>query len=343
MDEISFPHPGIKVWETQYATIARLHYTADPDKAAGPFTYVDDVGMDLSAWALNEYQGMTNKGLYRQEYEIDPEGNQGQLVFTFKQHEAAIVVKPFPVPADWTRYYALDPHPRVPHAHLWCAVDPYGDRFYYREYWPSKIYGKRGLVPEDDNRHTIKEHMEVVKWLESAENPDNQGKEEMIRARVIDYAARAFGQGTADDEPQENFQERFEKTMRSLRMRRPYFQDAVKDREAGIAKVNEGLKPGKIERNGQFVDMARIHIFSNLPELILELGTARYPKLTALQADSQDPHSQPKNKRMHQADCCRYLEMAEPRYHEFGMHPMTVWEPGKDPDYIQANEPKEVA
>ena len=49
------------------------------------------------------------------------------------------VCAPFPIPHDWTRRMAIDPHKRRPHAFLWMAVSPDGDHYYYREYWPSRI------------------------------------------------------------------------------------------------------------------------------------------------------------------------------------------------------------
>lgn len=314
---IENPYPGVRTWKTQAGyRVFELLYEADPDKGQGEKTYVEDLKMDMSPWLYKKYTEMSDSALFRQEILCDFEATQGQFLFTFKQHEQAILEKPFIIPPHWTRYYGLDPHPRVPHAHLWCAVDPYGDRHYYREFWPSKQYGIKGNVPEDDNRHTIREHMQVVKYLESAENPKNSGADEKICRRVIDYAARAFGQGTSDDpEPQENFQLRFERTMRELKMSRPYFQDCIKDHDAGIERVNSGFKPIQVENaRGQFVGSSRIKIFDNMHELILQLRTARYPQLTALQADTQDPTGIPMPKRSHLCDCIRYLEMANLKY-----------------------------
>lgn len=304
-----------------------LSFEADPGKGLGPKKYVPELKMEMSPWLFEQYQSMSDKNLFRQEILIDFSATQGQRLFTFTENEHAILEKRFPIPVDWTRYYALDPHPRVPHAHLWCAVDPYGDRWYYREFWPSKQYGIPGNIPEEDNRYTIKEHMETVQWYESAEHPDNSGKDEQIYRRVIDYAARSFGQGTSDDaEPQENFQLRFERTMRELKMQRSYFQDAIKDRDAGIERVNTGFKPFKVEVNGQWKDKARIHVFDDLVELIYQLRNNRYPQLTPLQADRQDPISSPMQKRNHQTDLLRYLEMAEPKFVQRGKL-RNNWEP----------------
>lgn len=36
-------------------------------------------------------------------------------------------------PSNYTLYYAIDPHPQTPHAVLFCAVSPFGQRFYFEE------------------------------------------------------------------------------------------------------------------------------------------------------------------------------------------------------------------
>lgn len=336
MSDIQTPYPGIRTWETPYATILELHYTADPEKGLGERTFIPEANLHLSPWALKEYEGMTDKGLYRQEYEIDFSATQGARVFYMEDAATLVQSKDleaeglWPIPAHWTRWYALDPHPRVPHAHLWCAVDPYGDRWYYREYWPSKIYGMAGNPPEDDHRVTIKQHVDIIHWMESADNPQNLGKQEQIYRRVIDYAARAFGMGTVDDEPQLNFQERYEKVSREVGKAtewRMHFVDCVKDREAGIALVNEGLMPRELEINGEWKKRSKIRIVADqCPELVYQIRTNRYPKLTPLQADTRDPIADPIQKRRHQTDNFRYIEMDKPRF----IKPMTAkstWKP----------------
>jgi len=40
---------------------------------------------------------------------------------------------PLEPPRDWLVYYNIDPHPHTPHAVLFCAVSPLGQRFYYHD------------------------------------------------------------------------------------------------------------------------------------------------------------------------------------------------------------------
>lgn len=43
------------------------------------------------------------------------------------------IVRDFSVPKDWTRYMAIDWHPRKPVSAVWCAVDPTGRVYFYDE------------------------------------------------------------------------------------------------------------------------------------------------------------------------------------------------------------------
>jgi hypothetical protein len=226
---------------------------------------------------------------------------------------------------------AVDPHPGIPHAFLWTATDPWGDRWYYRELWPSKVcfewrngvlHGKPGPCPQDEKGPNIHDYVQTLKYLESSDNPENRFRheafEEEIFARVIDYAARAFGKGTNDDPEQENYQQRYERHMTNLGLSRPYFDDAKKDRQSGVELVNEGFK--LIERmgnDGKFHPTSRIHILGErCPELIHQLKTNRRQQLTPLQVERQDPTGKPVKVRNHMTDNLRYLEMSNPIFFE---------------------------
>lgn len=288
--EVSFPHPGVQTWTNQHGILVfRLHYSADPDKTP--------------AWAAAQKAAMTNPADYEQEYEINFSAKLGTLIY--QMHEEATLENSFPIPPEWTRYYGLDPHPVVPHASLWIAVDPWGDGWVYRELWPSRISGLPGNAPEDDNRFSIKQYVEAVQWLESADNPENSGKDEKIHRRVIDYAARAMGQGMTDENPNYNFQQRFEE------LGGWHFEDCVKDLNAGYSSVNEWLKPRDVEQpDGSFKPKSKLHIFQDRSgELIHELKSNRFQQLTPLLAERQDPTGKPVAKRNHLTDDLRYLCM----------------------------------
>ena len=50
----------------------------------------------------------------------------------------------FEIPKDWTRYCAMDYHPRTPCSMLWVAIDPHGTAYVYDELWIDKTLS--GLV-----------------------------------------------------------------------------------------------------------------------------------------------------------------------------------------------------
>jgi hypothetical protein len=304
---VEFPHKGISTWKNPHGiTIFRLHYSADEAKTV--------------EWAAKQKAAMTNAADYEQEYEINFSAKLGTLIYQL--NEESTLDTSFPIPRDWTRYFALDPHPVVPHAALWIAADKWGDFWAYRELWPSKIYGQRGNIPEDDNRFSIKQYVETVQWLESEDNPENDNHEEDIYARVIDYAARAMGQGFFDEKPEYNFQKRFEE------LGGWNFKDCIKDVNAGAEAVNAWLKPRDVEQaDGTFKPKSRLHIFQDrCPELIHELKTNRFQQLTPLLAERQDPTGKPQAKRNHLTDCLRYLAMSEPEYIQ-QRKPVSSWKP----------------
>ena len=292
---VEFPHPGISTWKNPHGiSIFRLHYSADPDKTP--------------EWAAKQKEAMTNAADYEQEYEINFSSKLGTLIYQLQ--DEATLESSFPIPKDWTRYFALDPHPVVPHAALWIACDKWGDYWAYRELWPSKIYGQRGNVPEDDNRFSIKNYVETVQWLESADNPENEGHDEDIYFRVIDYSARAMGQGFFDEKPEYNFQKRCEE------LGGWNFKDCIKDNSAGPEKVNEWLKPRDVEQSdGTFKPKSKLHIFQDkCPELVYELKTNRFQELTPIMAGRSDPTGKPQPKRNHLTDDLKYLAMAGIEY-----------------------------
>lgn len=320
---------GITVSRNQHdIAVLRLHYSADPRKNEGKKVFVPGVDRELSPWAFAEYKKMTDPALYLREYEIEAEATLGALIFHLDAE--ATLEETIAIPQPWTRRMSLDPHPGVPHAFLWTATDPWGDRWYYRELWPSKVcfrydngrlIGRPGPCPDDDVRVTIKEYVEVLKYLESADNPENIDAigtpfDEVIQARVIDYAARAFGKGTNDDLEQPNFQQRYEHYMMmpETRLSCPLFEDARKDHDVGFEMVNAGLKPREVMGNdGKYHKRSRIHILKDkCPELVYQLQNARRQQLTPTQAQIKDPTGRAVEVRMHQTDNIRYLEMANP-------------------------------
>src|ERR1039458_6888862 len=114
----TFPYEGMRVHQNSHGiTVLRLHYSADEEKNTGEKLYAEDVKRDLSPWANEQLKQMTDAACYLREYEIDAEAVMGAKIFQL--NDAATLEESFPIPPNWTRRMAIDPHPSVPHAFLW--------------------------------------------------------------------------------------------------------------------------------------------------------------------------------------------------------------------------------
>jgi hypothetical protein len=294
---------GCDEWtETDHGyKILRVHYSADRSKTP--------------AWAELQKKKSPSENTFRREFEIDHYAGSGAAMYP-EFSRGLHVVRPFPIPHLWTRYMFIDPHKRRPHAFLWMAVSPDGDHWYYREYWPSRVYGKKGDTPEDDKLYKVDEYVQALKYMEgpdikhfsSGGFADNQGQTEKIRIRVMDTHGKAiFTTTTAGKDEPETFWDRYEKLgIRCV--------EAIKDVGSGRDTVGMRLRPRKVMLPSGEAEEAIIHIFDTLPELILELRSVRWPSLTPEQAEKMDPTDKVMQKRCHMTDLIRYGEMLDPIY-----------------------------
>lgn len=299
---VSPPHGCDFYTSSRGIDVARIHYTADPTKTP--------------AWAAKLKEQAVSDQMFMQEMEIEANAQSGAKLFP-KFNREYTVVEPFPIPHDWTRYMAGDPHPRVPHAWLWMAVTPYQDWIVYREYWPSKIYAKRGGIPEDDNSFEIDDYAKAIKFMESKECTifgvnglaDNGGRDEKIHRRVMDYTAKAWmAERTKGKDGNVSF-------WNSYREHGIVCDECEKDTEASIDIINRKLRARTIiGPDGKKKEQSSITIFNTCPELIFELDTNRFPALTPHQQEIKDPSDKPMQKRRHLSDDLRYLAISRPIY-----------------------------
>lgn len=306
LQETERPFPkvprGCQIWEDPRGyRIAQVHYSADPEKDA--------------KWAEAERHKAPSEATHRQEQEIDFHARSGALLYPEFNYDINVCA-PFPIPPDWTRRMAIDPHKRRPHAFLWMAVSPDGDHYYYREYWPSRIYGKKGPTPEDDELYHIDQYVKVLKWFEGEEIDffapagfaDNQGLKERLSLRIMDTHGKAIFTSTKDgkDDP-ETFWDRY----KNLGI---VCQEAKKDIEVGRNEVGKRLRPRTVMYADGPKEESVIHVFNTLPELIHECRSSRWPKLTPAQVETQDPGTKDPQRRVHMLDLIRYIEITDPIY-----------------------------
>lgn len=309
------PHKGITCHKNEQGIlVVKLHYSADEAKDA--------------EWVAKNKPKSPSEEWWNQEQEIDFGARQGARVYHNYKDDETQLVDPFPVPLSWTRYFCLDPHPRVPHAMLWAAMSPDGYLYVYRELWPSKIYGTNKNIPEDDNVYPIRHYVEAIKELQSANNPENLGEEKIFR-QLIDYAARGFGKDQ-DNPDAMNYQERYEHYAADVGLYLR-FEDCVKDNEAAYAEVNEWLRPrASQDSSGNICQRAKVRIFrtgwwekdgkkiffQGCPELRWEFIHNRIKILMPHQVDTRDPEMKIIQKRNHVADDLKYIIQSQPFFYK---------------------------
>lgn len=173
---------------------------------------------------------LDNKYLSKEQIEdfekrLTPDEKEARLHGRFKHLSGLIykeikpdthIIDDFEIPNDWTRYCAMDYHPRTPCAVAWIAVDPKGRFYVYDELWIDK---------------TIKEISDVI-----------NGKEDkkMVRARFIDPLSATPDRITGSS-PQREF------ARSGL-----HFRSARKDWVTGKNAVHEALKLDKENKPGLF-------------------------------------------------------------------------------------------
>lgn len=279
--------------------VPRAHYAADPG---------------LSAAAVEALRAKSPTPAYwRQEMEIVADALEGQLVYP-EFSPAVHVIDDEAIPRRLTRYMAIDPHPRTPHAMLWLGVDAWGDCYAYRELWPSVAYA-RPQNPRDDepeNEYTTKEYAETIAHLEGAEmewrrpgtdaetavlRPQSHG--ERVVMRLMDVAGKGF-KVSAEGAAFESYATRYAKYG-------VICADPIRWHSKGEDAIRELLRVRQHEVYGQW---PRLHVARSCQELILEMLRCRYAPMTK-RADEQDVKQEAAKVRTHLIDCLRYLATAQ--------------------------------
>jgi hypothetical protein len=274
--------------------VLRVHYTADPSKRS-------------PEWIKKERDRYTDDTTYRLEMEIEYEAKSGELVYP-EFDEAFHVCSPKEIPKRGTLYMAIDPHPRTPHAALYVLIDSAGDWWVYREFWPSKSYGKNEKVKAgQDTLYTVTEYAEIiaaiegnrVRWEGSFGN-DRYGvleeSGEKIATRYMDQAGKGF-RVNADGQPFESYWEHYERA--GFELREPY-----KIHTAGEDAIRELLKLVPYEGHQL---RPRLHVSSNCPELILEFKRYRFQAQPEWRQAVAEIPQDGIPVRTHLLDCLRYL------------------------------------
>jgi len=299
----SSPLPGLGFRRTANGiAVARVHWSADPDKT--------------QAWAEKEFAGYTDKAFWLQEMEIQYDARDGQRVYPEFDTSVHVITRE-EMPPRMTRYMAIDPHPRTPHAMLWVGIDQWSDWYVYRELWPSIICGLPKALKDTDeeNSFTIRDYAETMAVLEGNElewhNPETDREYGIYRMRAggekivyrfMDQAGKAF-RATGEGQQAESYAQRYARFGVQC-------QDPLKKHEAGEDAIRKLLKPRKHDIRGTW---PKLHISADCPELILEFQKYKYKSMKRLNAE-KELYQDGVEARCHLLDDLRYLATADIGY-----------------------------
>lgn len=299
---VATPCPGVLMRRTQQGwAVLRLHYSGDPEMR----------GERLE----RERKRYTSEAWWRKEMEIDYDALSGQRVYP--EFDPAIhVIPPERIPKRGCRYFAIDPHPRTPHAMLWVLIDRWNDWYVYREFWPSKAYGEPVTITDYDveNNYTVKDYAECIATFEGnklefvKENTNReraryirQPQGEHIIRRYMDQAGKAF-RASGEDDAHESYAARYVRYGITC-------SDPYKVHRAGMDAIHELLKVRKHEFYG---DWPRLHVSSECKETILEFMKYRF-KSTKFHPE-RELKQEGVDARCHLLDDLRYLAIAQLHY-----------------------------
>ena len=181
------------------------------------------------------------------------------------------------VKSSWTRYMAIDPHPRLPTACLWLAVDE-KDRLY--------IYDELKFTG------TLKDLAYSIKAQEGNLPADR---------RFIDPSA-----DKSDSLLTQSVNIRQELTKYGV-----YCERANNDVPLGLSRIKEVLKADKIMLTGKLE--SRMQISRMCPNLIREMQHYIWDEYK-MRPEEHDSKQKPMKKDDHFIDCLRYILIANPTF-----------------------------
>mgnify|MGYP001409737831 CR=1 FL=1 len=100
-------------------------------------------------------------------------------------------------PRDYSIYYSIDPHPQTPHAVLFCAVSPLGQRFYFENIFKHCSIAELAelIHPVIRNRHIIAARMDPLGFIEDPISGNTMASELARCGIYVEKATKALAQG----------------------------------------------------------------------------------------------------------------------------------------------------
>ena len=100
-------------------------------------------------------------------------------------------------PADYSIYYAIDPHPRTPHAVLFCAVNQLNQRFYFYDHFRHCSIAELSadIRPIVEGRHVVAVRVDPCAYIEDPVTKDTWANEFWRCSIPVEKATKALAQG----------------------------------------------------------------------------------------------------------------------------------------------------
>lgn len=100
-------------------------------------------------------------------------------------------------PKDWTIYYSIDPHPRTPHAILFCAVGPTGFHVYFTDYFKAVTANElaEAVLNVNKNRVIGRGIMDPLGFIEEPSTKTTFATELANYGLYVDKATKALDTG----------------------------------------------------------------------------------------------------------------------------------------------------
>lgn len=247
------------------------------------------VTMDIRDNLIREKDGLitgylTEQAIKKFENSLKPEEKEARIHGRF-MHLTGLVFKSFDldkhciedmsIPKEWTRYMAIDPHPRVPTAALWVAVDPDENYWVYDEL----LMGDMDIA-------------QISNALKAQEGPHP------AKMRYIDPSA-----------DKDNALEGGFNTRKELMKNGIFTVRANNDWDYGKGCIDSALSP--VWDHFKAKDIPRLHIVRDrCPRLVYEL--THYVWDNYRNQEVKSPKQKPIKKDDHLIDCLRYILAMNP-------------------------------
>lgn len=246
------------------ATVDNPHLSREGIAAIGSkITDPDERRMRLAGEFIS-FSGLIYKAYSSMIHDVDP-----FHIPDMKDYEKDNTIMPWPV------YCALDPHARIEHAYLMCAVDPYGRKFFFEEFFEDLDPGPLA------NRIMVAEDRYWIIW------------------RLIDPKAD-------EDDPVHHTTLKTELEGSGL-----YFQKSPKALSSGILRVREGLAIREREGTPGKLRMPEIYFFKNMKRTRWEIARYVWADWRRVR-EEKSPKQKPKDKDDHMMENLYRVMLREP-------------------------------